>query len=155
MLKNESLNLRGTSDVHINQTVLQPSIKLLQIQGPLYKRLRFRTTSSTTSSQGKIRAQPWEALEIIWRCLCPQHASAHHSIPGKLAVSPLLSQSSPQLPAWKKRRAQSTVQGDPCQNSTHHQLYRRQRQLPRVSASKERGRRTGASHRQPYISQPL
>lgn len=56
--------------MHSNQTVLQPSIKLLQIQGPLYKQLRFRTTSS----QGKIRAQPWEALEIIWRCLYPQHA---------------------------------------------------------------------------------
>lgn len=46
MLKNKSgsVNFRRTTDVLINQTVFQPSVKLLQIQGPIYKQLGFKTT---------------------------------------------------------------------------------------------------------------
>lgn len=103
--------------------------------------------------QGKVRAQPWDALEIIWHFPCPQQASAHHSIPASSLchfcwlsdVSLLTPHPSPQRPAWKERIAQNTVHRDPCQNSTHRHLFA---DTPEAAASK----RTERAQRPPTFN---
>lgn len=60
--KSDSFNSRPVTKVHINQAVFRTLVKLFQIQDPLYKKLRTRTTgqvqSPTSGSSGDHLAPP-------------------------------------------------------------------------------------------------
>lgn len=103
--------------------------------------------------QGKIRAQAWEALEIIWHCLCPQHASAHHSVPGEPSGSLLLAfrRLPPHHSYQHGRGGEHRTARDLCRNSTHRDLFT---DTPGPQSKhlllKVRGTRTEAPHLQPF-----
>lgn len=156
MLKNKSgsLNCRRTTDVHIDQVVFQPSVEPFQIQGLLYKLL-----GGVLYDDNRARSEPsLGSLENIWHCLCPQHASAHHRIPGELSVSLLLASRHLLLHHSQQHgrsgEHRTRCGRDPC--STHHHLFTDTPEaVVKASASKRMGHKDRGSHLQPYISGSL